>query len=64
MKAAVFPKIGDISVDTVEDPEIVRTGKVTLNDIITHRFPLNKASHAYDIFKNKQDDCVKVVLTP
>ncbi len=44
--------------------EIVRTGKVTLNDIITHRFPLNKASHAYDIFKNKQDDCVKVVLTP
>jgi alcohol dehydrogenase len=44
--------------------EIVRSGKVTLNDIITHRLPLTEAAHAYDIFKKKQDDCVKVVLKP
>ena len=44
--------------------ELVRSGKVTLNDIITHRLPLSKASEAYDMFKKKTDDCVKVVMKP
>jgi alcohol dehydrogenase len=44
--------------------EMVRSGKVVLDDIITHRLPLSKASDAYDMFKNKKDDCVKVVLKP
>ena len=44
--------------------ELVRSGKVVLDDIITHRLPLSKASDAYDMFKNKTDDCVKVVLKP
>lgn len=44
--------------------EMVRSGKVVLNDIITHRLPLSKASEAYDMFKKKTDDCVKVVLKP
>jgi S-(hydroxymethyl)glutathione dehydrogenase/alcohol dehydrogenase len=44
--------------------EMVRSGKVVLDDIITHRLPLSKASEAYDMFKNKKDDCVKVVLKP
>lgn len=43
---------------------LVRDGKVVLNDIITHRLPLAQASHGYDIFKKKEDDCVKVVLKP
>ena len=44
--------------------ELVRQGKVVLDDIITHRLPLSKAAEAYDMFKNKTDDCVKVVLKP
>jgi S-(hydroxymethyl)glutathione dehydrogenase / alcohol dehydrogenase len=44
--------------------EMVRSGKVVLDDIITHRLPLSKASEAYDMFKHKTDDCVKVVLKP
>ena len=32
--------------------------------IITHTLPLEKAMHAYSIFNNKQDDCIKVVLKP
>lgn len=44
--------------------ELVRDGKVVLNDIISHRLPLAQAAHAYDIFKKKEDDCVKVVLKP
>jgi alcohol dehydrogenase len=37
---------------------------VVLDDIITHRLPLSEASYAYDIFKKKKDNCVKVVLNP
>ena len=44
--------------------EMVRSGKVLLDDIITHRLPLSQASEAYDMFKQKTDDCVKVVLKP
>ena len=39
-------------------------GKVRLDDIITHRLPLSQVSHAYKIFKEKEEDCVKVVMDP
>jgi putative ABC transport system permease protein len=42
----------------------VQEGKVKLYDIITHRLPLSQISHAYEIFKNKKEDCVKVVIDP
>jgi threonine dehydrogenase-like Zn-dependent dehydrogenase len=42
----------------------VEEGKVQLNDIITHRLPLSEIAHGYRIFKNKEEDCVKVVLDP
>lgn len=42
----------------------VKEGKVTLNDIITHRLPLTKISDGYTMFKKKEDNCVKVVLDP
>lgn len=44
--------------------ELVKEEKVILNDIISHKLPLSDVSHAYDIFKNKEDDCVKVVMKP
>jgi len=44
--------------------EYVVEGKVKLDDIISHRLPLSEIAHAYDIFKNKKEDCVKVVLDP
>jgi threonine dehydrogenase-like Zn-dependent dehydrogenase len=43
---------------------IIERGEIRLNDIITHRLPLSDAPHAYQIFRDKEDDCVKVVLTP
>ena len=39
-------------------------GKVVLDDIISHILPLSEASRAYELFKNKEDDCTKVVLKP
>ncbi len=44
--------------------EWVESGKIKLDDIITHRLPLSKAPHGYDIFNKKEDNCVKVVLKP
>ncbi len=44
--------------------EYVESGKVKLNDIITHRLSLTDVSHGYEIFKKKEEDCVKVVLDP
>lgn len=33
-------------------------------EIITHRMPLKDASHAYQIFNDREDGCIKVVLKP
>lgn len=35
-----------------------------VDDLVTHRLPLEEAPHAYEIFKHKQDGCIKVVLKP
>lgn len=43
---------------------LVENGKVVLDDIITHNVKLSEASRMYDIFNNKEDSCVKVVLKP
>ncbi len=42
----------------------VADGDVQLDDIITHRLPLSQAAHGYDIFSQRTDGCVKVVLKP
>ncbi|HEU5138830.1 MAG TPA: zinc-dependent alcohol dehydrogenase [Bacillales bacterium] len=33
-------------------------------DIITHKMPLDEAEHAYGIFDEKMDNCIKAVLKP
>jgi S-(hydroxymethyl)glutathione dehydrogenase/alcohol dehydrogenase len=43
---------------------ILERGEIKLDDIVTHNLPLEKAPGAYRIFRDKEDDCVKVVLTP
>ncbi len=35
-----------------------------VDDLATHRLPLEEAPHGYDIFQKKEDGCIKVVLTP
>ena len=44
--------------------DLVAQKKVVLNDIISHKLPLSQAPHGYEIFNDKKDDCVKVVLQP
>eukprot|EP00897_Mesotaenium_endlicherianum_P008671 jgi/Mesen1/7832/ME000417S07141 len=44
--------------------DLVSSGKLDPSIVITHELPLEEAPHAYAIFNDKQDNCVKVVLHP
>ncbi|RKR92488.1 threonine dehydrogenase-like Zn-dependent dehydrogenase [Micromonospora pisi] len=41
----------------------IRRGEIDPSFVITHRMRLDEAPKAYEIFKNKQQDCNKVVLS-
>nr|WP_255644913.1 hypothetical protein [Actinoplanes polyasparticus] len=42
----------------------IERGEIDPTRIITHTLPLDEAEHGFDIFKNKQDNCEKIVLKP
>ncbi len=44
--------------------EKIVDGALDPSRIITHHMSLDDAPHGYDIFKHKEDSCVKVVLQP
>lgn len=44
--------------------EHIRDGRVEPRELITHRLPLDEAPGAYEMFARKQEDVIKVVLTP
>jgi S-(hydroxymethyl)glutathione dehydrogenase/alcohol dehydrogenase len=44
--------------------ERVRAGELRLDDVISHTMPLRDVGRAYEIFNEKTDNCVKVVLKP
>ena len=43
---------------------LVEAGKIDPTFIITHRLKLEEAPQGYQIFNNKKDDCIKIVMTP
>jgi threonine dehydrogenase-like Zn-dependent dehydrogenase len=59
-------KMGQTNVHTYLRPllEAIQAGKIDPSFVITHRLKLEDAPHAYEIFKHKQDNCIKVVLKP
>jgi threonine dehydrogenase-like Zn-dependent dehydrogenase len=44
--------------------ERIEEGQIDPSFVITHRLPLNEAPQAYKTFRDKKDNCIKVVLTP
>jgi threonine dehydrogenase-like Zn-dependent dehydrogenase len=44
--------------------ERIQRGDIDPTFIITHRLSLEDAPRAYDMFRDKQDECMKVVLHP
>jgi threonine dehydrogenase-like Zn-dependent dehydrogenase len=44
--------------------ERIRKGEIDPSYIITHRLPLEDAAKGYEIFRDKEEACIKVVLKP
>jgi threonine dehydrogenase-like Zn-dependent dehydrogenase len=44
--------------------ELIKKGDIDPSFIVTHRMELGKAPDAYETFKHKEDECMKVVLKP
>jgi threonine dehydrogenase-like Zn-dependent dehydrogenase len=44
--------------------ELIESGEIDPSFIVTHIFPLEEASDAYEIFKHKMNGCIKVVMKP
>jgi threonine dehydrogenase-like Zn-dependent dehydrogenase len=44
--------------------ELIRGGKIDPSFVVTHRIPLSEAPRAYQMFREKRDGCIKVVLDP
>lgn len=42
--------------------EKIQNGEIDPSFVVTHRMQLRDAADGYEIFNNKQDECVKVVL--
>jgi threonine dehydrogenase-like Zn-dependent dehydrogenase len=66
MNRSLTIKTGQTHVHRYMQPllERIQRGEFDPAVVITHRLPLDDAPYGYDIFCNKQDDCIKVVLKP
>jgi threonine dehydrogenase-like Zn-dependent dehydrogenase len=42
----------------------IEHGDIDPTFVISHHLPLEQAPHGYEMFKHKQDNCTKIVLTP
>lgn len=66
MNRSLTIKAGQCHVQRYMRPLLERIQNEELDPefVITHEFPLKDAPYAYDLFQNKQDQCIKVVLKP
>ncbi len=66
MNRSLTIKTGQCHVQRYMKPllERIQKGEIDPSFVITHRLPLDEAPRGYDMFLNKHDDCLKVVLTP
>ncbi|HEY9629948.1 MAG TPA: zinc-dependent alcohol dehydrogenase [Coleofasciculaceae cyanobacterium] len=66
MNKGLTMKTGQTHVHRYLQPltERIQKGEIDPSFLITHTLPIDQAPHAYDIFRNKQDSCIKVVLKP
>jgi threonine dehydrogenase-like Zn-dependent dehydrogenase len=66
MNRSLTIKTGQTHVQRYMRPllERVENGEIDPSFIVTHRMRLDDTPKGYEIFKNKQEECVKVVLKP
>ena len=66
MNRSLTIKTGQAHVQRYMAPllERIQNGDIDPSFVITHRMPLDDAPQGYETFLKKQEDCMKVVLTP
>jgi threonine dehydrogenase-like Zn-dependent dehydrogenase len=66
MNRSLTIKTGQCHVQRYMRPllERIEKGEIDPSFVISHRLKLDDAAHGYDIFNNKEDDCIKIVLKP
>jgi len=66
MNRSLTIKAGQAHVQKYMRPllELIENGAIDPTFVVTHRMSLEDAPRAYDMFKNKKDNCIKVVLKP
>jgi threonine dehydrogenase-like Zn-dependent dehydrogenase len=66
MNRSLTIKTGQTHVQRYMKPllERVQMGEIDPRFVITHRMRLDDAPNGYETFKNKMDNCMKVVLKP
>jgi threonine dehydrogenase-like Zn-dependent dehydrogenase len=59
-------KMGQTHVHRYLQPllERISKGEIDPSFVVTHRLQLDEAPRGYDTFLKKQDDCIKIVLSP
>jgi threonine dehydrogenase-like Zn-dependent dehydrogenase len=66
MNRSITLKTGQTHVQRYMRPllERIQNGEIDPSFVVTHHMSLDEAPQGYEIFKHKQDECVKVVLKP
>jgi len=66
MNRSITIKTGQTHVHRYLRPllERIHNGEIDPSFVITHRMRLSDAPEGYETFKNKEDDCIKVVMRP
>jgi threonine dehydrogenase-like Zn-dependent dehydrogenase len=66
MNRSLTIKTGQCHVQRYLKPllERIQKGEIDPSFVITHRLPLEDAPQGYRMFRDKQDECIKIVLKP
>ncbi|WP_053382089.1 zinc-dependent alcohol dehydrogenase [Nitrospira moscoviensis] len=66
MNRSLTIKTGQTHVQRYFQPLLdrIRNGDIDPSFVVTHRMKLEDAPEGFDLFVHKQDDCIKVVMTP
>jgi threonine dehydrogenase-like Zn-dependent dehydrogenase len=66
MNRSLTIKTGQAHVQRYMRPllDMIENGDIDPSFVVTHRMSLEDAPLGYDIFKNKKDNCIKVVMYP
>jgi threonine dehydrogenase-like Zn-dependent dehydrogenase len=66
MNRSLTIKTGQTHVQRYMKPllERIQKGEIDPSYVVTHHLDLEDAARGYEMFRNKEDDCIKVVLKP